>query len=331
MRPFEYARPETEAEAVEFLNEHRGNTAVLAGGTDLLNLLKADLATPSRLVDLKHIPSLKEVRPADGGVQIGALVTLADLDDHPLVADYRSLLDVVDGVRSIQIQCSGTIGGDLCHQPNCWYFRNGHGLVAWQDGESLVAAGDNRYHAILGNQGPAKYVNASRFAPGLIAWGARVRIAGPSSDEEQWAPLEYFYLVPQTSSQPTLLLKPGQLITHIWLPDSQNRVSASYEVLQLEGLDWPLAAAACTLEIEGGVVREARIVLGHVAPIPWLAQDAARFLVGQAVTEDSAERAGDMAVSRATPLSMNEYKVQLARTAVKRAILKAAGHWEEEV
>lgn len=331
MRPFEYARPESEAEAVEFLNEHRGNTAILAGGTDLLNLLKAELTAPDRVVDLKHIPSLKEITPVNGGVQIGALVTLAELDDHPLVADYRSLLDVVDGVRSVQIQHSGTLGGDLCHQPNCWYFRNGYGLLAWQGGESLVSAGDNRYHAILGNQGPAKYVNASRFAPGLVAWGAKVRIIGPSPTDEQWVPVEYFYLVPQTNGQSSLLLKPGQLITDVWLPETRNQVSASYEVLQLEGLDWPLAAASCTLDIESGLVRDARIVLGHVAPIPWLAQDAAKLLVGLAVNADSAQRAGDMAVSRATPLSMNEYKVQLARTAVKRAILKAAGQWEEEV
>lgn len=328
MRPFEYARPDTEAEAIEFLNEHGGNTAVLAGGTDLLRLLKADLAAPARVVDIKHIPSLRMIEAVDGGVQIGSLVTLAELDEHPIANDYRSLIDVVDGVRSVQVQQSGTIGGDLCHLPNCWYFRNGYGLLGRENGESLPETGDNRYHAILGNQGPAKYVNASRFAPALIAWGAKVRIIGPAPSDEQWIPLEYLYLVPQTESQSPFVLKPGQLISHLWLPESRNRVSASYEVLQLEGLDWPLAAAACTLNISSGIVREASIVLGHVAPIPWVAQEAARLLIGQTVNEDSAQRAGDMAVGRATPLSMNEYKVQLARTAVKRAILRAAGQWE---
>lgn len=329
MRPFEYARPDTEAEAIEFLNEHDGNTAVLAGGTDLLRLLKSDLAAPARVVDIKHIPSLRLIEAVDGGVLIGSLVTLAELDEHPLAADYRSLIDVIDGVRSVQVQHSGTIGGDVCHLPNCWYFRNGYGLLGRENGESLPETGDNRYHAILGNQGPAKYVNASRFAPALIAWGAKIRIIGPAPSDEQWVPLEYLYLVPHTESQSSLLLKPGQLISHLWLPETRNQVSASYEVLQLEGLDWPLAAAACTLDIASGTVRDARIVLGHVAPIPWVAQEAARLLVGQTVTEDSAQHAGDMAVARATPLSMNEYKVQLARTAVKRAILKAAGQWEE--
>ncbi len=335
MRPFEYARPESETEAVEFLNEHGGNTAVLAGGTDLLNLLKADLAAPDRVVDLKHVPSLRTIGGmSDGGVKIGALVTLTELDQSPQLADYRSLLDVVDGIRSIQIQSSGTLGGDLCHAPNCWYYRNGYGLLGWQNGESLVSAGDNRYHAILLNQGPAKFVNASRFAPALIAWGAKACILGPKfakPSANQWVPLEHFYLVPQTPDQRPLLLQPGQFLSHIWIPDSHNRLSATYEVLQLEGLDWPLASAACTLEISGGVVRDARIVLGQVAPIPWVAAEAARSLIGNSVTAATAEAAGDIAVANATPLSMNEYKVQLARTAVKRAILKAAGQGEEGV
>jgi xanthine dehydrogenase YagS FAD-binding subunit len=326
MTPFEYARPETEAEAVEFLGEHHGNTAVLAGGTDLMNLLKADLVAPKRVVDLKHIPSLKTVQPENGGVTIGAQVTLDELARHPLVADYASVQDVISGIRAIQVTSSGTLAGDLCLHPNCWYYRNGYGLTAWQNGESLVAEGDNRYHAILGNHGPAKFVSASRFAPAGIAWQAKVRVVGPQQAE--WLPLEYFYVTPRTNQHGHTVLKPGQFVSHIWLPDSRNVQSATYEVLQMEGLDWPLASAAACLDIEGGTVREARVVLGHVAPVPWVAADAARFLVGRQVTEETAAITGDMAVAKATPLSMNEYKVQLARTAVKRAVLKAAGQLE---
>src|SRR5690606_14594889 len=117
------------------------------------------------------------------GVLIGTLVTLEEMKDSPLLADYRSLIDVVDGVKSIQIQSMGTLGGDLCHLPNCWYFRNGYGLLGMDKGESLVAAGDNRYHAIFGNQGPAKFVSATRFAPAMIAWSAKVRIVGPEPDK----------------------------------------------------------------------------------------------------------------------------------------------------
>lgn len=328
MKAFEYARPETEAEAIEFLGTDAGQTAVLAGGTDLVSLMKAELLTPSRVVDLKRIPSLREVTRVEGGVQIGSLATLSDLAQHPLLGGYRSLFDVIDGVRAIQVQGSGTIGGDLCHLPNCWYFRGGYGLLAMENGVSLPEVGDNRYHAILGNSGPAKFVNASRFAPALIAWGAKVRVIGPKSDQAEWLPLEYFYISPKTNSQGNTVLKPGQLISHVWLPDAANVVSATYEVLQTEGLDWPLASAGVTLGLDGGYVREARIVMGHVAPVPWLASEAARLLIGQPLNDDTAGVAADAAVARATPLSMNDYKVQLARTSVKRALLKAAGQLE---
>lgn len=328
MKAFEYARPETEAEAIEFLGTNVGQTAVLAGGTDLVSLMKAELLTPSRVVDLKRIPSLGEVTRVDGGVQIGSLVTLSDLAQHPLLGRYRSLFDVVEGVRAIQVQGSGTVGGDLCHLPNCWYFRSGYGLLALENGVSLPEAGDNRYHAILGNSGPAKFVNASRFAPALIAWGAKVRVIGPTPDQAEWLPMEYFYISPRTNGQGNTVLKPGQLISHIWLPDAGQTASATYEVLQTEGLDWPLASAGVTLGLDGGYVREARIVMGHVAPVPWIANDAARMLIGQPLNDDTASMAADVAVARATPLSMNEYKVQLARTAVKRALLKAAGKLE---
>ena len=328
MKSFEYARPETEAEAVEFLGTNVGQTAVLAGGTDLVSLMKAELVTPSRVVDLKRIPSLREVTRVDGGVQIGSLATLSDLAQNPLLGGYRSLFDVIDGVRAIQVQGSGTIGGDLCHLPNCWYFRGGYGLLAMDKGVSLPEVGDNRYHAIFGNSGPAKFVNASRFAPALIAWGAKVRVIGPKPDQSEWLPLEYFYISPKTNAQGNTVLKPGQLISHVWLPDAGNMTSATYEVLQTEGLDWPLASAGVCLDVEGGLVRRASIVMGQVAPTPWLANEAARLLIGHPLNDDTAGVVADAATSNATPLSMNDYKVQLARTAVKRALLKATGQLE---
>lgn len=326
MNDFEYAKPETEAEAVELLSAHAGRTAVLAGGTDLLSLLRKSLVAPERVVDLKGIAALREIRPDNGGVVIGANVTLADLATHPLVADYTALHDMIRGIPAIQVQSTGTLVGDLCLHPNCWYYRGGYGLTAWQDGRSLVADGDNRYHAILGNQGPAKFVNASRLAPAGIAWQAKVRIVGPGNDgpTAEWIPLESLYVTPRTNAQGHLSLRPGQFVSHVWLPDPGRYRSATYEVLQTTGLDWPLAAAAVRLDFDGDIVRAARIVLGHVAPIPWLADAAARGLIGSPLNEATASRAGDRAVAAATPLSKNEAKVQQTRVAVKRALLQAA-------
>ena len=177
MRSFEYATPRTEAEALELLNDHDSRdpttaTAVLAGGTDLISLMQHDLVAPGRVVDVKNVASMSGVEQTDDGVQIGTLTTLEGLAESPLLAAYHSVLHVIRATHSIQIQSRGTLGGDLCHLPNCWYYRNGYGLFGQKDGRSLVEAGDNRYHAILGNRGPAKFVSASRFAPALIAWGA---------------------------------------------------------------------------------------------------------------------------------------------------------------
>jgi xanthine dehydrogenase YagS FAD-binding subunit len=333
MKSFEYASPRSETEAIELLNDPElpgkgADTAVLAGGTDVVAMLQRGLLSPHRVVDLKHVKTMSGVRAVEDGVVIGALMTLEEMADSPLLAPYASLRQVIDAIHSIQIQSRGTLGGDLCHLPNCWYFRNGYGPLGFRDGKSLVEGGDNRYHAILGNRGPAKFVSASRFAPALLSWGARVRVIGPQPRHEEWLPLEDFYVTPKLASQGVTVLKPGQLVSHVWLPAAGLTQSASYEVLQLRGLDWPQAAAAVCVELEAGFVRAARIVLGHVAPVPWSSTAAERLLAGQAINEETAEAAGQAAVESATPLSGNEYKVTMARAAVKRALLRAVGQWE---
>jgi len=330
MRPFEYARPTTEAEAVEMLQAHDGNTAVLAGGTDLISLLNKDVLSPERVVDIKHVDSLQGITSTDDGVLIGALTTLEEISDSPLTSDYRGLTDAVSGIRAIQVQSSGTIGGDLCHLPNCWYYRNGYGLLGLEQGESLPLTGDNRYHAVIGNRGVAKFVSATRLAPSLISWGARVRIVGPQPTQEEWRPLEHFYQTPKTERQGCTALKPGQLLTHIWLPMSAQMQSATYDVQQLQGLDWPMASASVCLGLESGIVQHARVVLGHLAPVPWIAAEAAELLIGHSLTESSASAAAEAALAGASPLSMNGYKVQMGVTAVKRALLKATNQWQED-
>lgn len=325
---FEYAQPRTEAEAVEFLQSHCGQTAVLAGGTDLFNLLRSDLIAPKRVVDIKRIESLKGIQQVSDGLLIGAATTLDEILASPLLSPYHSLRQIADAHHSMQIQAMGTLGGDLCHLPNCWYFRNGYGLLGTMDGQSLAADGRNQFHAIFGNRGPAMFVSASRFAPALIAWGAKVRLVGPAPDQVELMPLEYFYVNPKTDKQSVTVLQPGQFVTHVWLPAVEptspvEQLSAAYEVLQLEGLDWPLASAAVTLGVSAGIVREAQVVLGHVAPTPWVSLDASTVLVGREVTAELAESAAEAAVAHATPLSENDYKVSIARAAVKRAILKA--------
>src|SRR5438477_2646601 len=176
----------------------------------------------------------------------------------------------------------------------------------------MVVEGDNRFHAILGNSGPAKFVNSSRLAPALIAIGARLRILGGQSDDApaedshdvREVPLEQFYRVPRDEHQRENVLEPNQLIAQVIVP-KLGLANATYEVRHGEGPDAPLAAASVAVRIVGGVVREARVVLGHVAPTPWLSAEAAAALVGHSITPATAERAGEASVARATPLMDN--------------------------
>jgi len=324
MRNFEYASPTTEAEILGHLRDCPGETEFIAGGTDLVGLMQKMIVTPRRVVNLLDVPSLREVELLDGGVvSIGATVTLDVLLVHPYLNPYPALRHAIEGISSMQLQCQGTLGGELLQRPQCWFFRDARGLLA--AGGKLVEQGDNRYHAILGNQGPAKFVSASRLAPALIALGATARVIGPADEDEQFVPLASLFRVPRHEGERENTLAPGQLVTHLLVPPAQGLANATYEVRHGEGPDYPLAAAAAALRIEGGLVREATVVMGHVAPTPWISPEAAAAITGRPVTPETAEAAGAAAVAGATPLSNNGYKVQLAKTAVKRALLRAAG------
>jgi xanthine dehydrogenase YagS FAD-binding subunit len=323
MRAFEYASPDSEQEALELLASSPGETALLAGGTDLIGLMKQMIVTPQRVVSLGRVGSLSRIDADSTGARIGAMVTLEAWLDHPASGHYPALAQAIRAFGSLQYQSQGTLGGELCQRPRCWYFRSGQGLLAHRG--RLPADGDNRFHAIFGNSGPAKFVCPSRLAPALVALGAQLRIIGPGAGDETEMPLEHFYRVPKDALTREHRLERDQIVAEIVLPAAEGRTSASYEVHHGSGVDYPLVAAAVSLQTRGGIVSDARIVLGQVAPTPWLSSEAAECIRGLPVNEQTAAAAGDAAVSVATPLSENEYKVQLARVAVKRVLLLAAG------
>jgi xanthine dehydrogenase YagS FAD-binding subunit len=325
MRAFEYARPSTVPEALALLSGDAGAAAILAGGTDLISLMKDDILTPRRVVSLGGLGELAGVRPdPDGGIRIGAMTTLEILRaDRRVREGYAALARAAEEITSPQIRNVGTVGGNLLQRPRCWYFRAGFGLFAQRDGRSLVQDGDNRYHAILGNSGPAKYVHPSSLAPALIAFGATARLVGPKGSRE--VPVGSLFRIPTRDGELEHTLSPGELLAELVLPAPGSRRSATYQVKQREIVDWPLVGASVTVDLDGSRVRSAAIVLGHVAPIPWVAQDAARGLAGKTLDEAVAKATGESAVAGATPLSRNAYKVRLARVAVERALLRAIG------
>jgi xanthine dehydrogenase YagS FAD-binding subunit len=325
MRAFEYATPGSGRDALDLLGPDWGGAEILAGGSDLLALMKDDVVHPRRLVNIKGIQELGGISSNPQGLRMGALSTLAEVADNAdVMQSYPALVEALNEAASPQIRNVATIGGNLCQRPRCWYFRNGFGLLPKsEDGKDLVTGGDNRYHAILGNQGPAKFVSPSTVVPILIAYGAKITIQGPKGKRQ--LPLEKFYLSPASENQREHDLRPNEMVTEILLPAAQALKAAHYEVRQKEAFDWPLAVAAVVLQMDGDKVRSARVVLGSVAPIPWPSPQAEQALVGQSISAETAMAAATAALQNASPLSRNGYKVQLARVCVKRAILKAAG------
>jgi xanthine dehydrogenase YagS FAD-binding subunit len=324
---FTYTSPPALQSALQLLRKGSGKAALLAGGTDLLALLKDDIVAPSQLINIKGIRSLHTLKiDRRTGLRAGCLTTLNELaSNKQILALYPALAMALGDAASPQIRNMATLGGNLCQRPRCWYFRNGYGLLALDArGKSLVLKGDNRYHAILGNAGPAYFVSPSTIAPVLVALGATIEIAGPKGSRS--VALEEFYRIPQKQDHREHDLGTDEIVAFVNLPPpSPNSLSAYYEVRQKHGFDWPAATATVSLVTKDKKIAKASVVLGSVAPIPWRSKEAESALSGQVVNEDVATAASQAALQAAHNLGQNGYKIQIARVALRRAILQAAG------
>jgi len=323
MKSFEYATPSTLEEATGLLSDSWGEAEVLAGGTDLVTSLKQRITTPKRVVSLKKISDLSGIEKDGDTLVIGATTPLIDcLDNSDVKSNFPALVTAIQEVSAAQILSVGTVGGDLCQRPRCWYYRNGMGLLAMNDGKSLVENGENRYHAIFGNEGAAKFVSASSLGPALIALGATMEAAGPNGSRKIAA--KDFFHTPGSDDERETTLKPNEILTRIHVP-MQGLTNSTYEVRHREGLDWPLVTATVAFAENGGKASDGRVVLGHVAPTPWHHEGASKALNGSGTDEEAAAKVGEAAMEGANPLSDNRYKVHLVKVAVKRAITAAAG------
>jgi xanthine dehydrogenase YagS FAD-binding subunit len=318
MNNFKYAQPTSVKEAVGMLSGSWGETEVLSGGTDLITSIKQGITSPSLLVSLKNVKGLGGISMTGGNLVIGATATLKDLaDDKNVAKNFPALVTVVKNIGSAQMINRGTVGGDLLQRPRCWYYRNGFGLLGTANGEALVPDGENRYHAIFGNSDAAKFVSASSLAPALIALGATVSISGAKGDRS--IGVADLFSTPSSNSDRENTLKPNEILSSISIPLSGKK-NGIYEIRQRVGLDWPMVAAAVAFNEEGGKISDAVVVLGHVAPTPWVAEKAATALNGKSLSEATKKAAGEAAAEGASPLSDNGYKVQQVKVAVRRAI-----------
>jgi xanthine dehydrogenase YagS FAD-binding subunit len=227
-------------------------------------------------------------------------------------------------VGTPQIRNQATVGGNLNQRPRCWYFRNEEFVCFKKGGNACYSiVGENQFHAIFG-EGPSFIVHPSSLAVPMLAYGATFRLVGPKG-ERLVAAADYFTMPTLQNVRTENVLAPNELLTHVILPAPGNLKSGHYEVRYKASHDWPIAFATVLLAMNGSTVGSARVVLGAVAPIPWRAPAAERALAGKTITEETAAAAADAALANAHPLSQNAYKVQVAKTAVKRAILRAAG------
>ena len=325
MKAFEYVNPSDVKSAVAALTQGGTQSKIMAGGIDLLGEMKDYIRTPEVVVNLKSVSGMNKITADKNGLRIGALTTLVEIAEHPVIKEkYTALAESALSVASPQIRNVGTLGGNLCQRPRCWYYRDEEVKCLKKGGTKCYAVeGENEYNAILGG-GPSWIVHPSDCAPALIALDSQIEITGPKGTRR--IPIAKFFQLPSENVFNENVLKHNEVVTHIVDPAQPANSRSHYmKIRHREGFDWALAGAAVRLTMNGANVSDCRVVLSGVAPIPWRSTEAEAVLKGKALTAALAEQAGAASVVNAKPLGQNGYKVPLTRNTVKLAILHAAG------
>ena len=320
MTDFKLAEPKSLLQASAFLAGSEGRASVIAGGTDLLGLLKDGIVEPESVVDLASVPGLASLRMAKDGMHLGALLTVTDLAAEPTVRQaFPVLHQAANAVGSPQLRNMGTVGGNLCQRPRCWYFRDRQTVCRKKGGGVCYAVmGRNRYHAILGAS-VCHIVYPSDLAPALISLGARVTIVSPKG--ERTLPLESFYALPSVDVRRENILEPGELVGEVVVPmPAPGTKSAYLKFMERGAWDFAVVSAAATAALSGKRVDDLRLVMGGVAPIPWRLEAAESALRGKPLTEASIRAAVAEGLKNARPMSENGYKLDLAKVIAGRVL-----------
>ncbi len=322
MKPFVHVNAYSVDEAIELLGQYRGRAKLNAGGTDLLGSLKDRVLPdyPEAIINIKTISGLDAINEDREGIRVGALTSLVDLIKSPLIAKvYPVFREAALTVASPQIRNVGTIGGNLCQDTRCWYYRYpdqiGGMITCWRKGGNTcpAVAGENRYHAIMGAK-KCQAVCPSDTAVALTALGATLTIAGAQGT--RMLPVAEFFL-PLGNA-----LASDEMITAIYIPKPDPSARQVFLKFTLrKPIDFAVVSVAALITVDqGGTCTEARIVLGAVAPAPVRALPAEEFLRGKRLSEEVAEEAARLALVGAKPLSKNGYKLEIIKTLVKRAV-----------
>ena len=320
---FSYVRPGTLGDAVkQAASEGAG---VLAGGTDLLGCMRDGILPLTKLVSMSGVKDLRGIgkRP-DGGLSIGSLTTITEVAESAVVrGNYPALSMAASEVASPQLRNQGTIGGNLCQKPRCWYYRGDFHCLRKGGDRCFAAGGENPYHCIFGG-GPCFIVHASDIAPALVAFGASVRTSGPKG--ERTVPVGKFHVLPSVDVRRDTVLEAGEIVTAIELPPAPKGARSLYrKVRARNSWDFALAGAAIVVTMNDKTVTSARIVLSGAAPIPWRSKETEDAVTGKRLDDKVIAKAADAVVLNAMPLAQNGYKLHLFRGIIREELKKLAG------
>jgi xanthine dehydrogenase YagS FAD-binding subunit len=325
MREFKIAQPRTADELAALLAETKDRTALMAGGTDLIDELKSGVAAADLVVDLQGVAGMAGIVREKDGWRVGAMTRVVDLaKDEGLTRDHPVLKEAALSLATPQLRNVGTVGGNLCQRPRCWYYRDPQVVCRKKGGFNCYAfQGRNKYHGLFGG-GSCFIVFPSDLAPVLISLGAKAAIGSAKADKV--VPLEQFYVLPDADVLRETVLEKGQFLKSVWVPAPKPGQRSAYVKLKERGTwDFALVSAAVSGVVEGGVLSEISIVMGGVAPVPWRLKKAEDILRGGKADEALVRRAAGEALKDASPLRENGYKADLVYAALKEAVLAAAG------
>jgi xanthine dehydrogenase YagS FAD-binding subunit len=322
LRTFAYVRPGSVSEALKQIEEP--GARIHAGGTDLLGCLRDGVMQAQKVVSLSKIDDLRGIVVApDGELRLGALTTITEIAAHPAIKEkFAALAQAASVVASPQLRNQGTIAGNLCQRPRCWYFRGDYACTRKGGDMCYAVGGENQYHCIFGG-GACVIVHPSDTAPALVALDAKVRIIGPKG--ARIVPLEKFYVLPEQDVTRETVLERNELVLGVLVPPPAPGLKSSYRKVRARGSwDFAMAGIAMAIFMKAGKVADARIVLSGVAPIPWRLHAVEKLIIGQKIDAKLIARAADAAIVGAKPLDQNGYKVPMVRGIVEEALGGAA-------
>jgi len=316
---FSYVRARSLDEALHYLSQDGARAH--AGGTDLLGCLHErifDVTTVVSIAGLKELRGI-EATPA-GGLRIGCLTTIAEIARHPVIrSTYRALSMAANEVASPQLRHQGTIGGNLCQKPRCWYYRGEFHCLRKGGDQCYAVEGENAYHCIFGGEN-CFIVHPSDTAPALIALNARVTIAGPNG--QRTLAVENFHMSPADDYTRETVLEPAEVVTEIVLPPPAKGLQSSYrKVRARRSWDFALAGVALAVAFNGDQAADCRVVLSGAAPVPWRSAEAEKIVKGRQLNPDRAAKAAEAALKNAEPMEQNEYKIPLFRNLIEQQMM----------